>query len=181
MSRALSRPSLALLLALVAAPTAIASGPSNAVIKAAIRDAERSKDLWATVNMCNLPSSHPKGNKLVGVRVQMPALGFTSQLYFSVEMQYWSETNKAFVASGIRFGPSLISSARHAPHQGGVVFPFKPPVVGQKFTVRGLVAFEWRLGKRVLGRTIRKTGHGYKHVDFSKPPGYNAGTCTITP
>jgi hypothetical protein len=33
----------------------------------------------------------------------------------------------------------------------------------------------------VLGRVVRNTGHGYHHVDFSQPPGFNAATCTISP
>ncbi|MEA2144947.1 MAG: hypothetical protein QOG59_534, partial [Solirubrobacteraceae bacterium] len=78
----------ALLLAftLVGGPAQAASGPSPTIISAAVAKARHSRDLWTTVNVC---TPRPKPHT-VGVRAQMPALGFRAWLSMQVQLDYWS-------------------------------------------------------------------------------------------
>jgi hypothetical protein len=180
--RALVLASAVVLVAGVSPPSAAtATGPTPAQVRAAVARAEKSKDLWATINACNIPSTNPRGEKLIGVRVQMPALGFPSRLYKAVEIEYWSPARKRFLKTDARYPLKSFAIAVHAPQQSGVSFAFTRPPAGGHFLLRGVATLEWRIGTRVLGRVVRSTGHGYKHVDFSRPPGYNEATCTITP
>src|SRR6516165_1209759 len=59
--------------------------PTAAQMRAAVQRAERSKYLWATVNICNT-KRHPHA---IGVRGQMPALGFPALLQMTVHLKYW--------------------------------------------------------------------------------------------
>jgi hypothetical protein len=149
----------------------VATRPTAAQIRAAIGRAMRSSDLWATVNVCNTTRHKNK----IGIRAQMPSLGFASRLYIDVRVDYWSPADNRFEPTQADSGPISLGRATHAVHQGGSLFTFAPPAG----VLRGVVTFEWRLGGKVIGRAVRKTGHGYKHVDFADPPGYSAGTCTI--
>jgi hypothetical protein len=173
------------LLALSLAPTALlaaaATTPTPAQIRAAVARGEKSADLWATVNACNLASTHPKGEKLIGVRVQMPGLGFASHLYMAIDIEYWNQAKKRFLKTNSHYGLKSFGIAIRAPRQSGVSFAFTPPPAGSHYVLRGVATLEWRIGTRVLGRVVRNTGHGYHHVDFSQPPGFNAATCTISP
>jgi hypothetical protein len=168
------------LLALVAYPSATASaratarkpskGPTAAEVRAAVARAARSRDLWATINICNTPRNPAK----IGIRGQMPALGFTSRLYMDVRIEYWSGSDKRFKPTNARQLIALGRTAR-AVHQSGAIFPFNPGAG----ILRGVITFQWRLGRKVIGKVVRRTGHGYQHVDFGDPPGYSAGLCTI--
>jgi hypothetical protein len=144
--------------------------PTAKEIRSAVDRATRSSDLWATINICN--TKHHRNR--IGIRGQMPSLGFTSRLYMDVRIEYWSETDGRFEATDARKRIAL-GRASHAVHQSGAIFSFTPPAG----TLRGVVTFEWRLAGKVIGRVTRKTGHGYKHVDFADPAGFSAGTCRI--
>jgi hypothetical protein len=167
---------LAAALALSASPALAAAErhhePSAAQVKAALARAARSPDLWATVNICDTPR-YPD---TIGIRGQMPGLGFAARLYMRVRVEYWSDETRRFeLVPGVDQTVS-VGRATRGVHQSGVTFQFIPPAG----TLRGLVTFEWKRSGRVLGRLTRKTGHGYQHVDFADPPGYSAGTCSIT-
>jgi hypothetical protein len=91
-----------------------------------------------------------------------------------VRIEYWSQTDGRFEATNAHKRIALGRGSR-AVHQSGVIFSFTPPAG----TLRGVVTFEWWLADKVIGRVVRKTGHGYKNVDFADPPGFSAGTCII--
>ena len=155
------------------------SGPTAAQVRAAVSRATRSRNLWATVNICNT-RRHPY---VVGFRVQMPGLGFGTYLSADVRIQYWSGATTGFqaVPSGSGSLGSVVSLGRATTgtHQSGVTFVIKRPPSGVRYLFRGVATFKWKLGSKVLGSTTRTTGRGYQHVDYGDPAGYSAATCTI--
>ncbi|HWF34337.1 MAG TPA: hypothetical protein VG295_03170 [Solirubrobacteraceae bacterium] len=142
-------------------------------IQAAVASAERSPDLWATINQC---SSTPTGDA-VGIRGQMPSLGIPATLSMNILVSYWNGT--AFAPTNATDTVKL-GNGTHGIHQGGVNFPFPPPASGSTYVMRGTITFEWTIGHKVVGKVTRNTGHGYANVGFSDPVGYSAGTCTLT-
>jgi hypothetical protein len=159
------------------AGTAFAAGspsqPTPAQIQAALARVKRSHNLWATVNICNPPD--PKHRNTLGIRGQMPALGFASRLVMDIQVEYWSVADKRFrIVPGVR---AVVDLGRFTfgLHQKGATFTFMPPVG----LLRGLVVFEWKLRNRVIGRLTRHTSGGHKHVDYADPRGYSRWTCTI--
>jgi hypothetical protein len=152
-----------------AAPARTSKAPTPARVRAAVRAAERSRSLWATVNICDT-ERHPD---TIGVRGQMPGLGFRANLSMDIQIDYWSFAEHKFVPDpGVTTNVSL-GSASDGVVQGGANFRFTPPVV-----LSGTVTFEWKLAGRVIGRATRLTGHD-RHVDGSDPPGYSAPDCTM--
>ena len=157
------------------APPALASstghGPTAAQIRAAVRRAERSRDLWATVNICRRQDN----KDVIGIRGQMPSLGFTTEMSITVRVEFWSRDSARFLPVPRIAKPVALGTATHTVVQGGASFRFHPPAG----LLRGAVTFVWKLGDKVLAKTTRKTSHGHKHVDYADPPGYSAGTCTL--
>lgn len=141
-------------------------------IQAAVTVAERSPDLWATVNQC---ASTPTLDT-VGIRGQMPSLGYAATLSMDISVFYWN---------GSTFQPTdatkkvTLGKGTHGIHQDGLNFTFVPPAPGTTSLLRGTITFEWTIGTKVVGKVTRNTGHGYANVGFSNPPGFSAGTCTI--
>jgi len=150
-------------------------GPTASQIRAALAKAKHSPNLWATVNVC---MSAP-GQDTVGIRGQMPSLGFATTLTMDVSVSYWNNSTSMFDPVGATSTVSLGKGTKGI-HQGGVSFPFAPPGTGSQYIVRGTVTFEWSLGSKLIGKVTRNTGHGYPNVAFSNPPGFSAGTCTLT-
>jgi hypothetical protein len=148
--------------------------PTRAQIHAAVARAKRSHSLWATVNICDT-AKHPN---VLGIRGQLPALGFATKMSMLVQVDY-------YVAADGRFEPDTsvppvrveLSKKAQANGlwQGGVEFSFTPPAV-----LSGTVTFQWKLGNRVIGHVTRLTAHGVKGVAHADPPHYSTATCTIS-
>jgi hypothetical protein len=147
-------------------------GPTAAEIRAAVHRAERSRDLWATVNVCKKKDTQD----IIGIRGQMPSLGFATSMSLDVQVEFWSRDNARFEPIPGAVQHVRLGTAAHTVLQGGASFKFQPPA-GE---LRGVVTFEWKRGRKVLARATRKTTHGHKHVDFADPPGYSAGICTLS-
>jgi hypothetical protein len=143
-------------------------------IATAVKNAENSPDLWATVNVCTSAAA-PTGDT-VGIRGQMPSLGVAATLLMDVSVSYWN--GSAFVPANAT-QPVSLGKGTHGLHQGGVDFPFTPPASGSTYVVRGSITFEWTIDGKVVGKVTRNTGHGYTDVGFSNPPGLSEGTCTL--
>ena len=84
---------------------------------------ERSRNLWATVNICNT-KNHPY---VVGIRGQMPALGFNSLLMMEIELRYWSDTEKRYKPLADSKETISLGTERSGVHQSGAVVPVRPP------------------------------------------------------
>jgi hypothetical protein len=165
---------LTVLLAVVAAPAtarAPTANPTPNQIASALRKAERSKQLWATVNICDT-HRHPD---TIGVRSQVPALGFPTSISISLGVQFWSAADKRFESvPGVRKVIRLAPLSRGI-HQRGVTFRFGP----HAGRLRGTARFAWSRRGRVLGRTEQHTTRGHRDADFGDPPKFSAATCTI--
>ncbi|HSO97904.1 MAG TPA: hypothetical protein VLP43_03060 [Solirubrobacteraceae bacterium] len=154
-----------------AAGTAAASSksPSPAQIRRAVRHAERSSALWATVNICDTP----KFPHVIGIRGEMPALGFGAKLRMTFMIDY--AAGNGFkplrgVADAINLG-----AATSGVYQGGVRFTFGP----HAGALRGRARFSWRVGKRTVGTVIRITTAGHHGASYGDPRGFSAARCSI--
>jgi hypothetical protein len=148
-----------------------ASGPTQKQIRAAVAKATHSGHLWATINAC-APTGHPH---LLGVRGQMPALGFPARLAMVIQIEYWDTTKKRFLPDpGIAFRNRLgIVTAGY--EQGGHNFFFKP----HAGKLRATITFLWHRNGALLGSATRPTTTGHHDADFARPAGYSAATCTL--
>ncbi len=144
--------------------------PSAAQIRRAVRRAERSRNLWATVNICNTK----RNPDVIGIRGQMPALGFKTVLIMDVQIWYLNRKTKKFVPDPAIREHVVLGAATTALHQDGASFRIVPPA-----DLKGQITFSWALGGKVIGRTTRMTAGGIKGVDFADPHGYSAATCSI--
>ncbi len=145
--------------------------PTPAQIHQRVNRAESSRDLWATVNICST------GNGLgsLGVRGQIPALGFNASLAMGIAVQYWNSPKRQWASVPAAARLLQLGSYVTGLHQAGYTFKFASPAL-----LRAVVAFQWRLGSTVIGRATRLTDGGINHVDFGDPPGYSRATCTIS-
>jgi hypothetical protein len=165
---------LATLLAVTCAASvasAASRGPRAAQIHNAVQSAERSVDLWATVNVCDT-KRHPD---TIGIRGQIPSLGFTANVGMEFEVDYYSTADKKFMPVPGATKSIALGSVSSGVHQGGVLFRLTP----HAGTLRGSVKFEWSRGSKLLGRAARTTKPRHKNADFGDPPRYSHGSCVI--
>ncbi|HEY3725926.1 MAG TPA: hypothetical protein VGL51_02055 [Solirubrobacteraceae bacterium] len=146
--------------------------PTRAQIARAVNRAKRSASLWATVNICDT-KRHPN---TLGIRAQMPALGFPSWLSFQIQLNYYSASKHRFVP--ISKGSMLIRLGRssHGLQQAGASFSFTP----HTGLLNANVNFIWRRSGRLLGQTRRRTTAGHPNADFGNPPHFSAKQCRIS-
>jgi hypothetical protein len=174
MRRSLARITLILGgLALLAAPPAVAATPTPARMHAAVMKAEKSSSLWATVNIC---SSRRYRNDL-GIRGQMPSLGFAAWLSMDIKLYYYSAPQRRYVPVLTR-GTKLVRLGRSSSglQQGGALFEFSP----HQPRLKAVITFMWRRSGRLLGQAQRTTTAGHHNVDYASPPHYSAASCTIS-
>lgn len=161
-------------IALTAAAPAVARKPSRRQISRAVHAAEHSRTLWATVNICD-SRRHPN---TLGVRGQMPALGFRATLRMRIRVDYWSTAKKAFVPIHSRDAVAnrslgRVSSSRLL--QDGAEFRFAP----HAGLFNATITFTWRRDGRLLGKVRRTTTAGHHRADYGSPPHYSAARCRI--
>lgn len=161
---------LALITATIAG-TASAATPSPSQIREAVSHAKRSKQLWATVNICDT-RRHPD---TLGIRGQVPALGFSSSISIEISVDFWNPQTKRFKPDPSANRLVRLGSPSTGVHQQGVTFKFSP----HAGRFRGNAKFMWRRGGKLLGGTKRVTTGGHRDADFGDPHGFSAATCTI--
>jgi hypothetical protein len=154
---------------------AVAGGPSAKQIRNAASRAERSGSLWATINICSSRGAG-KGGEL-GVRGQMPSLGFASALRMTVQLGYWSQKHERFMPIP---GPSAVAnlslgSSSTGLQQDGVVFGFNDSAG----LLNASVDFTWTRSGRVIAESSRITTAGHRDADYSRPAHYSAGNCRL--
>jgi hypothetical protein len=152
-------------------------GPTAAQIHKAIAKVRRSKLLWATVNVCQLNGRHAAKGGSIGVRGQMPTLGFSSTLSMTIQLNSWSSKSKSFTALPFKTAKTTVSPGRFATnlHQDGVVFPFGGPAG----LLNATVSFSWSRGGKVLGTATRQTAAGHHDASGGRPPHYSAAQCRL--
>jgi hypothetical protein len=164
---------LMLALMLLARPAQAASGPSPATIRAAVAKARHSRDLWSTVNVCT-PRRKPH---VVGVRAQMPALGFPAWISIQIQLDYWNKAHHRFVPLAGSWATRLVhlGIVSAGLQQGGYNFVL-PAHAG---LLRGTVTYRWRRNGQLLLTQIRHTVAGHPRADQGIPAHYSAATCRV--
>jgi len=157
-------------LAALPAAASASSGPTRAQIRKAIAAAEVSRDLWATINICNTK----RFPRVIGIRGEMPSLGFKASLGMEIDVEYQPSPKLGFKPSGLRqmigLGPSV-----HRLLQGGARWKLMP----NQGLLRGSITFVWWIGHTVLGQTTRTTTGRHHDADFGDPPRFSAAVCDM--
>ncbi|HEX3692476.1 MAG TPA: hypothetical protein VHU13_03945 [Solirubrobacteraceae bacterium] len=156
---------------IVAAVLAAAFAPAS------MHALERSRALWATVDVCS-PADQPH---TIGVRGSMPGDGHPKdQMYMRFRVQYQDPTSKRwlFVARGADSGLLRVGGANLA-RQAGRSFQFAPN--GKRsYALRGYVTFQWRRAASVLGTVAKVTVAGHTSIAGADPKNYSAATCRLS-
>jgi hypothetical protein len=63
--------------------------------------------------------------------------------------------------------------------QGGRSFQLVPKAGRPASTLRGVVDYQWRRGRRVLQSASRPTSAGHASRAGADPPGFSAASCVI--
>ena len=158
---------------LVAAIPASAGTVGPTRIARAVRSAESSPSLWATVNICS-SRRYPRD---LGVRGQMPTLGFPASMFMVVQVDYWSASRHRFLPIQSNLATTRLSLGRASTglQQDGAVFPFG----AHTGLLNATVTFIWMRGGKVIGQTVRRTTAGHRDADHGSPPRYSAAQCRI--
>jgi hypothetical protein len=151
--------------------------PTVAQIRKAVARAERSKMLWATVNVCQTTGKHAAQGGSIGVRGQMPTLGFASTLSMTIQLNRYSAKSKSFVALPYATAKTTVSPGAFATdlHQDGAVFPFSGPAG----LLNATVTFSWTRAGRLLGSTTQQTTAGHRDADGGQPAHYSTAQCQL--
>lgn len=157
-----------------AAAAAAAKPPTRRQIARAVASAEKSPALWATINICN---SRTHRNQ-VGVRGQMPSLGFSTEMSMTITLNAWSSTQQKFIAI---HSPNAVDTIKLGSHingleQAGTIYPFQK---GETGLWNATIVFTWKRHGKVVGTTHRRTTAGHHTADFGSPPRYSAKQCRI--
>jgi hypothetical protein len=150
-----------------------ATGPATPPakqVRAALSRAARSIGLWATINICNTR----KYPDTIGIRAQMPALGFVTTMQMVVTLGYYTTATDSFKPLRSSSTTLRLGEARSGYHQDGVTFTVKPPA-----KLDATVKFVWSSGSTVLGTITRTTVKGRTGVQQGDPPGYSSDICAI--
>jgi hypothetical protein len=152
-------------------------GPTAAQIHRALTKARRSTLLWATINVCQVKGSHAAKGASIGIRGQMPTLGFFSTLSMTIQLNRWSSKNKSFAPLPYKTARTTVSPGRFATnlHQDGAVFPFGGPAG----LLNATVTFSWSRDGKLLGTATRRTTTGHHDAAGGKPPRYSAAQCKL--
>ena len=136
-----------------------------------------SKDLWATINVCDPPTAR----NVIGIRASMPGNGSRQLMYMHFTAEWYDTAKKSWVPTGSSSPWVRVGSARYVSTQAGYSFQFADPPPSAKFLMRGVVRFQWRArkSKRVLRRARRVTKAGYRDVMGSVPVGRSDSICVI--
>ncbi len=155
----------------IAGATAATSSPSPGQVRAAVAAARGSSHLWATINICDT-HRHPH---TLGVRAQMPTLGFGAHLSMIVQVDYWNPTHQAFLPDPKAKELVRLGVVSYGQEQGGVSFAFPAP---GRF--RATVTFRWIRNNSTLLTVTRHTSAAHHDADDGDPAHFSAGFCTIS-
>lgn len=151
--------------------------PSAPTQSTSLRRLLASHELWATIDVCNSPH-HPN---TVGIRGSMPGDGKAhDKLYMSFRLQYLNTATQTWIDVASGATPTFVPvGAGATARQGGTSFQLVPAAGKPAVTLRGVVDFQWRRGKKVLQSAARPTTAGRKSLAGADPAGYSAASCPI--
>jgi hypothetical protein len=146
------------------------------VLLPATAAAQNSRDLWATVNVCD---SAAKPNTL-GVRGSMPGMKRTTTLRMRFRVQYLAPDGRwLIVRRNADSRWQKVGTRRRGRVESGWSFTFAPPKSGD-VVLRGVVYFQWRRSGKVVQRAREITEDGHVSTLGADPPGFSAGTCRVS-
>jgi len=153
-----------------------AGRPSAAKPSASERALLDSHELWATIDVCS-PADQPD---TVGIRGSMPGDGQPHErMYMSFRLQYLNASRQwVDLASGASSGFVAVGDGASA-RQGGTSFELKPAAGKPAVTLRGVVDFQWRHGKRIVASAAQPTSAGHLSLAGADPASFSAATCVI--
>ena len=153
-----------------AASAATSANPTPAQIRKAVAQAERSDSLWATLNICN-SKQYPE---TIGVRGQMPSLGFAAWLSMNIQLNYYSTASRQFVLLPGGTHTTRLGRSSTKLQQGGATWTFNSPVL-----LNASIQFVWRRDGKLLGETTETTTSGHPSAEFGSPAHYSAKQCQL--
>jgi len=138
----------------------------------------QSKDLWATVDICNT-QAHPH---VLGIRASIPGTGHRRQrMFMRFRAQFLDASGQWTDVPGADSGARSVGSAIYRARQSGWSFMLQPAGGAPPEQLRGEVDFEWLARNRhVLYRTQLFSTAGHPTGADGDPPNYNAATCTMS-
>jgi hypothetical protein len=166
------------LLVAVAAAGLAAAAPATAADSKP--NVEKSPLLWATVNICDT-TKHPD---TIGIRASMPGSGSAKEkMYMRFQVQYFRASTKKWAPADatVDSGFQSVGSSKFRRRESGWNFSITPPPDEQTYRLRGLVSFEWRVGKKVTHKAQRRTHSGHKGTFGADPKGFSSAECSIKP
>jgi hypothetical protein len=146
--------------------------PTAPQIRRAVESLKRSRDLWATVDICNT-RRHPRD---LGIRGQMPSLGFGTTHEMNIQVEYRPSAKIGFKPDPHVNQSVALGYSANKLLQGGWIFARFPRHTG---LLRATVAFVWRRGHKQIARIARTTTGGHRDVDHADPPKFSAAQCLI--
>jgi Ni/Co efflux regulator RcnB len=155
---------------------AVAAAPAAAAQKRGGASVDRSRHLWATVNICDTA----KSPDTIGIRASMPGSGRRNErmfMRFRVQLRTAQGAWRDLQADSADSGFVSVGAARYKARQSGWSFPFTLDA-GQRYELRGVVNYEWRRGELVVRRSTKATTRGHKTA-LSQPKGYSAASCVL--
>lgn len=132
--------------------------------------------LWATVNVCDTA----KNPDTIGLRASMPGTGSAKvKMYMRFRVEYFVARDQEWkpVRKGGDSGWVSVGSGKFVARESGRSFEFSP--AAGNILLRGRVSYEWRRGKKVIRRAVRRTETGHESSAGADPKGYSAAECLI--
>jgi hypothetical protein len=166
-----------------AAATLLATGLTIAVPAYAADSTptvDKSPLLWATINICDT-KKHPD---TIGIRASMPGSAKSKErMYMRFQVQYYRASTKKWAPTDatVDSGFQSVGSAKFRRRESGWNFSITPPPEGQTYRLRGIVSFEWRVGKKVVREAQKRTRAGHAGTFGADPKGASAAECVIRP
>ena len=140
--------------------------------------AKRVPAVWATVNACD---TKLRPNQ-IGIRGAMTGLARQTRMYMRFRVQFQNSDGawKTLKSSDLTDSHWVrVAVGRRGDHDAGWSFEFKPPTSGGAHVLRGVVAFEWRKGRRVVRRAKALTEAGHPGTVGAEPADYSSEICEI--
>lgn len=137
----------------------------------------RSRELWATIDVCNTA----KQPNTVGIRGSMPGDGRAhDQMLMSFRLEYLNAVNQWVELEGSTSSSGFILvGSGTAARQGGSSFTLKPRAGKSTFTLRGVVEFKWMRGKTVVQTARKPTTPGHLATEGAEPKDFSAAECPV--
>jgi hypothetical protein len=168
--------------ALISLAALVLAAPAGAMARDAAGGptVDASPLLWATINICDTVK-HPD---TIGIRASMPGSGNAKErMYMRFQVQYWQAQKQAWAPTDATVDSDFqpVGSAKYRRRESGWNFSITPPPQGQTYRLRGIVSYQWRVGKKVVRKATKRTRSGHKGTDGADPKNASAAECIITP